>query len=112
MRRFAWLAVFAAVPVHAAEFAPASRIDAVTVFPDGARITRRMETALPPGAHATFVRGLPPNVDPASLRIAGAGGSALAIGSADRSARLRTRRKSQPAQLSSLGNGLGSPTFD
>lgn len=75
---------FAAVlPAQAADIAPPSRIEAVTVFPDGATVTRRASVQLPAGASVLVFKGLSPLVDPASIRVAGEGGAALSIGSVD-----------------------------
>jgi hypothetical protein len=45
------------------------RIDQVTVYPNGAAITRRGEVSLPAGEHRLIVRGLPDPLDPGSLRV-------------------------------------------
>jgi uncharacterized protein (TIGR02231 family) len=65
----------------AAEIELASRIDRVTVFPDAALVTRAAEAALPAGASTLVLRGLPADVDPASVRVEGEG--AFAVGSVD-----------------------------
>jgi uncharacterized protein (TIGR02231 family) len=70
-----------------AELALNSRIDAVTVFPDAAAITRLGEVKVPAGQHVLLLRGLPAAIDPASIRIEGrtegADTGALRIGSVD-----------------------------
>jgi uncharacterized protein (TIGR02231 family) len=48
-------------------------ITAVTVFRDGARVVRRGEVSLEPGLRPVVIRGLPPTVDSASVRIAARG---------------------------------------
>lgn len=63
----------------AAEVELASRIDRVTVFPDGAGVTRLAPLDLPAGISTLILRGLPAAIDPASLRVAGEGASALSI---------------------------------
>jgi uncharacterized protein (TIGR02231 family) len=77
------LACTAALPVLAADIPVASRPDAVTVFPDGASITRRLSVTVPAGEHVLVLDDLPPTADPTSLRLAGAGTGALVIGAVD-----------------------------
>lgn len=67
----------------AADIALPNRIDAVTVFPDAAAVTRIGEVKVPQGQHVVLLRGLPAMIDPASIRIEGAGDGQLVIGSAD-----------------------------
>ena len=76
-------ALMAAAPALAATFDTTSTIDAVTVHPDAASIVRIAEIALPAGAHRVTFRGLPMNVDPASVRIEGEADGKLAIGSVE-----------------------------
>lgn len=78
------LASVAAAPLAlAADFDVASRIDAVTVFPDAAAVTRTGQVRVPQGQHVLLLRGLPASLDPASIRIEGASNGNLVIGSAD-----------------------------
>jgi uncharacterized protein (TIGR02231 family) len=80
----ALLASVAAAPLAiSAELPLASRIDAVTVFPDAAAVTRIGEVRVPAGQHVVVLRGLPATIDPASIRIEGASDGQLVIGSAD-----------------------------
>ncbi|HEV8579646.1 MAG TPA: mucoidy inhibitor MuiA family protein [Thermoanaerobaculia bacterium] len=51
----------------------ATTIEAVTVFPDRARVTRRGGTALEPGAHRLEISDLPMSLLPESVRAAGRG---------------------------------------
>ncbi|MCA0318172.1 MAG: mucoidy inhibitor MuiA family protein [Proteobacteria bacterium] len=83
--RLAIAAILAIAPLPAlgAEFEAASRIDAVTVFPDGASVTRRFVVDLPAGEHTLIVNELPVAADPGSLRVAGAGEGRLTVGSVD-----------------------------
>lgn len=67
----------------AADLPMPSRIDAVTVFPDAAAVTRLGEVRVPAGQHVVLLRGLPATIDPASIRIEGSGDGQLLIGSAD-----------------------------
>lgn len=67
-----FLAVAAALVTTASIGAPAgqaleSRIDAVTVYPRGADVTRVARIALTPGANVVMLDGLPGNVDPGRL---------------------------------------------
>lgn len=75
--------VFAPLPALGAEFEAASRIDAVTVFPDGASVSRRFAVDLPAGEHVLILNDLPVAADPGSLRVAGAGEGRLTVGSVD-----------------------------
>ncbi|MCX7323930.1 MAG: mucoidy inhibitor MuiA family protein [Hyphomicrobiales bacterium] len=80
----ALLATVAAAPLSlAADISLPSRIDAVTVFPDAAAVTRLGEAKLPAGQHVVLLRGLPATLDPASIRVEGRADGPLAIGSAD-----------------------------
>ena len=67
----------------AAEFDLPSRVEAVTVFPDGASVTRRFAVELPAGDHVLVLGDLPLTADPGSLRVAGAGEAKLVVGSVD-----------------------------
>lgn len=67
----------------AAEFDLTSRVEAVTVFPDGASITRRFTVEVPAGEHVLVLGDLPPSADPGSLRVAGTGEGRLVVGSVD-----------------------------
>ncbi|AVO45768.1 mucoidy inhibitor MuiA family protein [Phreatobacter cathodiphilus] len=83
----------------AAEFRPSSRIDAVTVFPDGAGITRRFAVDLPAGEHTLILDDLPLAADAGSLRVAGSGEGTLTVGSVDaRQARPTERVDPQAVQ--------------
>ncbi|QCK88428.1 mucoidy inhibitor MuiA family protein [Phreatobacter aquaticus] len=84
-RRLALVSALALMtsPAFAAEFDLPSRIDQVTVFPDGASVTRRFAVDVPAGEHVVVLGDLPLTADPGSLRIAGAGDGALIVGSVD-----------------------------
>ncbi|MHB2165781.1 mucoidy inhibitor MuiA family protein [Alsobacter sp. R-9] len=69
--------------VSAAEIEAESRIEAVTVFPDGASVVRAVPLRVPAGSHTIVLRGLAGTVDPASIRVEGQGSARLAIGSVD-----------------------------
>ena len=86
MRRLIFVlsaSVAAATLARAADLPLNSRIEAVTVFPDAAAVTRVGEVRIPAGQHALVLKGLPAAVDPASIRVEGAGEGRLVIGSAD-----------------------------
>ena len=72
-----------AAPVLAAEMDVRSAIDAVTVYPDGATVTRLITVELPAGDTTLIARDFPPGLDPASLRIEGESGAAVTIGAID-----------------------------
>ena len=72
-----------AAPVLAAEMDVRSAIDAVTVYPDGATVTRLITVELPSGDTTLIARDFPPGLDPASLRVEGESGAALTIGAID-----------------------------
>jgi uncharacterized protein (TIGR02231 family) len=60
-----------------------SAIDAVTVYPDGATITRVVHVDLPQGDSVLRARDFPPGLDPASLRVEGDAPARLVIGGID-----------------------------
>ncbi|MFI5013571.1 MAG: mucoidy inhibitor MuiA family protein [Hyphomicrobiales bacterium] len=67
----------------AADIEIQSRIDAVTVYPDGAMVTRLAAITEPQGASTLLIKGLPAALDPASVRVEAAADGALAIGSVE-----------------------------
>jgi uncharacterized protein (TIGR02231 family) len=74
MRSAAVLAlVLVAVPAAAAELDTQSRIDTVTVYPDGATVTRVIRVDLPAGDTTLVARDFPPSLDVTSLRVEGEG---------------------------------------
>jgi len=77
------LTPLAAGIASAADIEARSRIDAVTVYPDAATVTRVMEIDLPAGASNVVLKGLPFALDPASLRVAGEGTAAIGIGAVE-----------------------------
>lgn len=72
-----------AAAASAADIEAASAIDAVTVYPDGATVTRVLKVNLPAGEHVVLARDFPLGLDPASLRVEGEGGARVQIGSID-----------------------------
>jgi len=77
------IAFAAAFPAAAAETDVASRIDAVTIYPDAAIVTRLAEVDAPAGDSVLTFRNLPLGLDPDSLRVEGAAIAALTIGSVE-----------------------------
>ncbi|HEV7258604.1 MAG TPA: mucoidy inhibitor MuiA family protein [Bosea sp. (in: a-proteobacteria)] len=89
MTRLAAALVLAPGLAGAAETELASRIDRVTVYPDGAVVTRLGRAELLQGASQVVLRGLPATIDPASIRVEGKGVSqgpgsgAFSVGAVD-----------------------------
>lgn len=75
--------VFAAGPVRAADVAGSSAVDAVTVYPDGASVTRVVTLDLPAGENSAVLKDFPLTLDPASLRVEGEADTKLTIGAID-----------------------------
>lgn len=95
MRQFPMLifAVLAAAPAAAGEIDVRSMIDAVTVYPDGATVTRVIRVDLPGGDTTLIDRDFPPGLDPASLRVEGETSARVVIGAID----ARAPRPDRPA---------------
>jgi uncharacterized protein (TIGR02231 family) len=77
------LAAFAAAPLRAADLDASSVIDAVTVYPDGASVTRVITVDLPPGDNTLVAKDFPASLDRTSLRVEGESGEKLTIGAID-----------------------------
>jgi len=75
--------LLAAVPALGAEVETTSRVDTVTVYPDGATVMRVVRTDLPAGETTLVIRDFPPTLDPSSLRVEGDAQARLAIGAID-----------------------------
>jgi uncharacterized protein (TIGR02231 family) len=69
-----------ALPARAGQIDATSSIEAVTVYPDAAIITRVAAIDLPAGDSVIAFRDLPLSLDPASLRVSGQGASKIVIG--------------------------------
>jgi len=67
----------------AADIQATSSIDAVTVFPQGAEVSRVAKVRLPAGAHAIILPDLPAQAQPPSIRVEGKASGPLEIGSVD-----------------------------
>jgi uncharacterized protein (TIGR02231 family) len=98
--------LIAAGAAEAADLEARSRIDAVTVYPDAALVTRTLDADLPAGASTIVLRGLPYALDPASLRVAGSGQASIAIGAVE--ARLTPADTKTDTGLDSRLKGLRS----
>ena len=73
-----------ATPVAAAaQTEITSAIESVTVYPDGATLTRRIRVDLPQGDSVLRAVDFPPTLDPASLRVEGEARAKLTIGGID-----------------------------
>jgi uncharacterized protein (TIGR02231 family) len=60
-----------------------SRVDAVTVYPDGATVTRVVRVDVPAGDSTLIISDFPPGLDAGSLRVDGETSSPLVIGAID-----------------------------
>ncbi|BAT61643.1 hypothetical protein GJW-30_1_04203 [Variibacter gotjawalensis] len=96
-------ALVCAAPITAAvaaEQQATSNVDAVTVYPDGASVTRVVRTTVPSGDTTLVLGDFPPGLDPASLRIEGTG--PVTVGSID----ARPPRPERPANNPALERRL------
>jgi uncharacterized protein (TIGR02231 family) len=64
-------------------YRPASRIDAVTVYPQGADVTRVADVNMAAGEHELILENLPASIDPQSIRVTGEAGEGVEIASVD-----------------------------
>jgi uncharacterized protein (TIGR02231 family) len=92
------IAAFSAVQARAADLDATSTVDAVTVYPDGASVTRLITLELPAGDTALVARDFPLGLDPSSLRVEGEAGAKLTIGAID----ARPPRAVPPVNLSEI----------
>jgi uncharacterized protein (TIGR02231 family) len=72
-----------AISAVAGEVEIRSTIEAVTVYPDGATVTRSIRVDLPRGDSTLIARDFPLTIDPSSLRVEGESAARLVIGSID-----------------------------
>ncbi|TQF27095.1 hypothetical protein UNPF46_31830 [Bradyrhizobium sp. UNPF46] len=84
-----------AVPSWAAELDAHSAIDTVTVYPDGATVTRVIALDLAAGDSTLVAKDFPLTLDPSSLRVEGEAGAKLTIGTID----ARPPRAAPPVNL-------------
>ncbi|MFZ2158184.1 MAG: mucoidy inhibitor MuiA family protein [Bradyrhizobium sp.] len=89
---------FATMEAWAADIDATSAVDAVTVYPDGASITRVMTLDMPAGDNTLVAKDFPLTLDPSSLRIEGEAGAKLTIGAID----TRPPRAAPPVNLPEL----------
>jgi uncharacterized protein (TIGR02231 family) len=73
----------AAVSAQAADVEATSAVDAVTVYPDGASVTRVITLDLSAGDNTLIARDFPLALDTSSLRVEGEAGAKLTIGAID-----------------------------
>ena len=72
-----------ASPSWAADLDANSAIDTVTVYPDGATVTRIITIDLPSGDSTLVAKDFPLGLDSSSIRVEGEGGAKLTIGTID-----------------------------
>ncbi|MEH2529380.1 uncharacterized protein (TIGR02231 family) [Bradyrhizobium sp. AZCC 1588] len=77
------LTALAAGEAQAADIAASSAVDAVTVYPDGASVTRLVTLDLPAGENSAVLKDFPLTLDPTSLRVEGEAAAKLTIGAID-----------------------------
>jgi len=77
------LTALAAVQARAADLDATSTVDAVTVYPDGASVTRVIVLDLPAGDNSAVVKDFPLGLDTSSLRVEGEAETKLTIGAID-----------------------------
>ena len=92
------IAALAAAPAWAADLDATSAVDAVTVYPDGASVTRLITLDLPSGDNTLVAKDFPLTLDPSSLRVEGEAGAKLTIGAID----TRPPRAAPPVNLPEL----------
>jgi uncharacterized protein (TIGR02231 family) len=92
------VAALAAMPAKAANIEATSAVDAVTVYPDGASVTRAIKFDLPAGENTLVLKDFPLTLDTSSLRVEGEAGAKLTIGAVDS----RPPRAAPPVNLPEL----------
>jgi uncharacterized protein (TIGR02231 family) len=92
------VAAFAAGQARAADLDANSNVDAVTVYPDGANVTRLITLDLPSGDNTLVAKDFPLTLDPSSLRVEAEAGARLTIGAID----TRPPRAAPPVNLPEL----------
>ena len=95
-------------PSLAADIAAVSKVDAVTVFPNGAEVTRVAAAKIGAGEHALVFEGLPGDLMPETIRVEGDALGKIEIGSVDArmvyvgSSDVDAKRKVMEAQIQAL----------
>jgi uncharacterized protein (TIGR02231 family) len=92
----------ATAPAWAADLDATSNIDTVTVYPDGASVTRTITLDLPSGDSTLVARDFPLTLDGSSLRVEGEAGARLTIGAID----ARPPRAAPPVNLPQLDKDI------
>jgi uncharacterized protein (TIGR02231 family) len=92
------LTTLAAMQAKAANVEAASAVDAVTVYPDGASVTRAITADIAAGDNTLVIKDFPVTLDPSSLRVEGEAGTKLTIGAID----TRRPRAAPPVDLPEL----------
>ncbi len=72
-----------AAQAFAADVPVTSRVDAVTVFPRGAEVSRVAKVKIEKGMHTVVLADVPADADPSSIRVEGLATGKLEIGSVD-----------------------------
>ena len=96
------LTALAAGQARAADVDARSAVDAVTVYPDGASVTRILTVDLPAGDNTAVLNDFPLTLDPSSLRVEGEAGAKLTIGAID----ARSPHTAPPVNLPELDKRL------
>lgn len=110
---FILLAGTMASPVLADTISAQSKVDAVTVFPSGAEVTRVATASLAAGEHALVFDGLPGDLNPDTIRVEGDALGTVEIGSVDAkmvyvpSTDIDAKRKGLEAQVQALSDERG-----
>jgi len=89
------VAASATAPVWAADLDASSAIDAVTVYPDGASVTRLITVDLTAGDTTLVAKDFPLGLDASSLRVEGEAATKIVIGAID----ARPPRAAPPVNL-------------
>jgi uncharacterized protein (TIGR02231 family) len=92
------IAAITAMPASAANIDATSAVDAVTVYPDGASVTRTIQLDVPSGDNTVVLKDFPLTLDASSLRVEGEASSGLSIGAVD----ARPPRAAPPVNLPEL----------
>ena len=92
------IAAFGAAQAQAADLDANSAVDAVTVYPDGASVTRVITLDIPAGDTTLVAKDFPLTLDASSLRVEGEAGAKLTIGAID----ARPPRAAPPVNLSEI----------
>lgn len=77
------IAAMVPLPAEAGDITAESTIESVTVFPQGAGITRRVPVSLPAGDSTVILADLPAETEIDSLTVSGTADQAIAIGSVE-----------------------------